>query len=99
MLFASRRPCETTIPNRSAATHEEYVFSCRPRRRMRSPEVAPLYPIDDPKLNGILRKKVVISFRRYLVFYTVTEEEILILYVHAGSLPLEQRSEEEPSRV
>ena len=53
----------------------------------RSPEVAPLYPIDDPKLNGILRKKVVISFRRYLVFYTVTEEEILILYVHAGSLP------------
>lgn len=64
------------------------------------PEEPPLYPVGDPELDGILRRKVVTEFRRrYLVFYTVTDEEVRALYVHHGALPLEKRLEDEPRRV
>ena len=65
-----------------------------------NPGECPLYPIDDPELDGILRRKVVSEFRRrYLVFYTVTDQEVTILYAHRGSLPLEKRLTSEPSRT
>ncbi|NCF87807.1 MAG: type II toxin-antitoxin system RelE/ParE family toxin [Verrucomicrobiaceae bacterium] len=64
-----------------------------------SPEENPLYPIDDPSLDGILRRKVVTEFRRrFLVFYTVTDEEVRILYAHRGSMPVEKRLADEPPR-
>ncbi|MCB1094694.1 MAG: type II toxin-antitoxin system RelE/ParE family toxin [Verrucomicrobiae bacterium] len=65
-----------------------------------SPEASPLYAIDDPELDGILRRKVVTEFRRrYLVFYTVTAEEVRVLYAHHGALPIEKRLDDEPHRV
>ena len=64
-----------------------------------SPEGSPLYSVDDPELDGILRRKVVTEFgRRYLVFYVVTDEEVRVLYAHRGSLPIEKRLDDEPSR-
>ena len=64
------------------------------------PEASPLYPIDDPMLDGILRRKIVTQFRRrYLVFYTMTEDEVRLLYVHHGALPLEKRIEGESTRL
>jgi hypothetical protein len=64
-----------------------------------SPEENPLYPIGDPQLDGILRRKVVTEFRRrYLVFYTATDEAVRVLYAHRGSLPIEKRLDDEPPR-
>ena len=65
-----------------------------------SPEESALYPIDDPELDGILRRKVVTEFRRrYLVFYTVTDEAVRVLYAHRGSMPLEKRLADAPRRL
>ena len=65
-----------------------------------APEESPLYPINDPELDGILRRKVVTEFkRRYLVFYTVTDEAVRVLYAHQASLPVEKRLEDEPPRA
>jgi plasmid stabilization system protein ParE len=42
-----------------------------------------------------LRRSIVTKFPRYLIFYTLTEDEVRILYVHEADRLFEERHEEE----